>query len=229
MNNQLYEGNYTSYIYGLIKDQNYLDAIKVLNLQLEMNPSSRAALSLLGYCYYLSNNYVSSAEMYEQLSKYYSEVPEYQFHLAQSLYKAENYEEALKACNKISKPELIHQTSILKFAILYQMNELLNANETLESAYADRQETLNCQGCILYKEGKYEEAKNKFEEAKLLGETPDIIYNIGVCCFKLKLPTAADICFQNILEHAARTHPDVVVQNRNDGLITNSVANKPAL
>ena len=63
----LYEGQYTSYIYGLIKDQNYTEAIKILNTQLEINPRSRAALSLLGYCSYMSQNYVYAAEMYDQL------------------------------------------------------------------------------------------------------------------------------------------------------------------
>ena len=63
MQNNLYEGQYTSYIYGLIKDQNYGEAIKILNTQLELNPRSRAALSLLGYCNYMSQNYGYAAEM----------------------------------------------------------------------------------------------------------------------------------------------------------------------
>jgi len=62
--NNLYEGQYTNYIYGLIKDQNYTEAIKVLNTQFKLNPRSRAALSLLGYCYYLSQNFGAAAEMY---------------------------------------------------------------------------------------------------------------------------------------------------------------------
>ena len=60
---QNHEGQFTSYIYGLIKDQNYSEAIKILNSQLELNPRSRAALSLLGYCNYMSQNFVYAAEM----------------------------------------------------------------------------------------------------------------------------------------------------------------------
>ena len=44
------ESQNTSRIYTLIKDQEYLEAIKELNIHLEANPRSRAALSLLGYC-----------------------------------------------------------------------------------------------------------------------------------------------------------------------------------
>src|SRR5690349_14391711 len=125
----LQEGQYTSYIYSLIKDQNYADAIKILNIQLETNPRSRAALSLLGYCNYLTGNYATSAEMYEQLIKYFPEVVEYRIYLAQSLYKAENYEEAMRACNAIDKPEYSHQKSMMQFAIKYQMNELAESSK----------------------------------------------------------------------------------------------------
>lgn len=228
----LQEGQYTSYIYSLIKDQNYNDAIKILNIQLETNPRSRAALSLLGYCNYLIGNYGTSAEMYEQLLKYYPEVTEYRVYLAQSLYKAENYDEAIRACNAIDKPEYLHQKSMMQFAIKYQMNELNESNKILSNAFDNRQDTLVCQGCVLYKEAKYEEAKTKFEEAKKLGETPDIEYNIGVCCYKLKLLSAAHVCIQNILESAAKTHPDIILQSRMEGnnlLRQNDTGNTPAL
>ena len=88
-----FEGQYTNQIYTLIKDQEYLEAIKILNIQLESNPRSRAALSLLGYCNYLTGNYDIAADMYEQLTKYYPNIVEYRIYLAQALYKAENYEE----------------------------------------------------------------------------------------------------------------------------------------
>ncbi len=227
----LQEGQYTSYIYTLIKDQNYLDAIKILNVQLETNPRSRAALSLLGYCNYITGNYASSAEMYEQLIKYYPENTEYRVYLAQSLYKAENYDEAMRSCNGIDKPDLVHQKSMMQFAIKYQLNELADATKILDNAFESKQDTLVCQGCVLYKEGKYEESKTKFEEAKKLGETPDIDYNIGVCCYKLKLLSASHVCIQNILESAAKTHPELVLQSRMEEnlLRTNNVTDSRAL
>ena len=56
--------------------------------------------------------------MYEQLIKYYPDITEYRIYLAQSFYKAENYEDALKAANSIP-PDCNHQKSILQFAIKY--------------------------------------------------------------------------------------------------------------
>jgi tetratricopeptide repeat protein 30 len=227
----LQEGQYTSYIYTLIKDQNYNEAISILNNQLESNPRSRAALSLLGYCNYITGNYGVAAEMYEQLIKYYPEVTEYRVYLSQSLYKAENYEEAFRSANAIDKPELTHDKAMMQFAIKYQMNELNDANKILGNAYENKQDSLVCQGCVLYKEAKYEEAKQKFEEAKKLGETPDIEYNIGVCCYKLKLLSASHLCIQNILESATKSHPEIVLQSRMESnlLRNNNISDSRAL
>ena len=46
------DGEYTSTIYGLIKEQRFNDAITILTFIYDTNPSSRAALSLLAYCHY---------------------------------------------------------------------------------------------------------------------------------------------------------------------------------
>jgi tetratricopeptide repeat protein 30 len=85
------------------------------------------------------------------LIKYYPEIVEYRIYLAQSLYKGENYIEALKACQNIERPELAHQLTILQFACKYQMNELSNAHVLLNNADPEKQETLISHGCILYK------------------------------------------------------------------------------
>ena len=46
------DGEYTSTIYGLIKEQRFNEAIAILTYIYDSNPSSRAALSLLAYCHY---------------------------------------------------------------------------------------------------------------------------------------------------------------------------------
>lgn len=58
---------------------------------------SRAALSLLGYCYYHIQDFSGSAECYEQLTQLHPEVEDYKVYYAQSLYKAGAYPEATKA------------------------------------------------------------------------------------------------------------------------------------
>lgn len=58
---------------------------------------SRAALSLLGYCYYHIQDFGASAECYEQLTQLHPEVEDYKVYYAQSLYKAGAYAEATRA------------------------------------------------------------------------------------------------------------------------------------
>ena len=67
------EGQYTATIYGMIRDGLYADAIRVLSLELQNFPRSRAALSLLGYCYYMVQDFRSAAQAYEELVKYFPE------------------------------------------------------------------------------------------------------------------------------------------------------------
>jgi tetratricopeptide repeat protein 30 len=59
---QIQEGKYTSTIYTFIRDGRYLDVIKILSNELQSSPKSRAALSLLGYCYYQVQDYNNATE-----------------------------------------------------------------------------------------------------------------------------------------------------------------------
>lgn len=65
---------------------------------------SRAALSLLGFCYYHIQDFTSAAECYEQLTQLHPEVEEYKVYYAQSLYKAGAYPEATKASFILDNP-----------------------------------------------------------------------------------------------------------------------------
>jgi hypothetical protein len=50
--NQIQDGQMTVTVYTLIREEKYQEAVTVLNNQLQWFPRSRAALSLLAYCYY---------------------------------------------------------------------------------------------------------------------------------------------------------------------------------
>lgn len=52
----------TQVVYGLIRDQQYHDAIKILQNQLQARPSNIAALSLLAYCQYHIQDYEAASE-----------------------------------------------------------------------------------------------------------------------------------------------------------------------
>jgi tetratricopeptide repeat protein 30 len=46
------EGKMTETIYGLIKEQRHAEVVKLISGELQNFPKSRAALSILAYCYY---------------------------------------------------------------------------------------------------------------------------------------------------------------------------------
>ena len=110
---QIADGQYTMVIYGLLKDQKYNEAIAILNSELQNNPRSRAALSLLGYAYSHNQDFENAAQMYERLVKVYPEVDEYKLYYAQALHKAGSYPEALKACQNIDNPSYAQKVKII--------------------------------------------------------------------------------------------------------------------
>ena len=61
MNNKfdIKDGEYTSTIYGLIKEQRFTEAINILTYIYDSNQSSRAALSLLAYCHYYMQVFIT--------------------------------------------------------------------------------------------------------------------------------------------------------------------------
>lgn len=61
---QVPEGKYTTTIYSYIRDGRYNDVIKILNNELNTAPESRPILSLLGYCYYMIQDFQGAASWY---------------------------------------------------------------------------------------------------------------------------------------------------------------------
>ena len=57
---EIKDGEYTKTIYGMIKEQRYNEAINVLSFIYDSNPSSRAALSLLAYCYFYTQVWIQN-------------------------------------------------------------------------------------------------------------------------------------------------------------------------
>lgn len=57
----------TTATYAAIREGRYEDAVRHLTLQRQAFPRSRAALSLLGFCYYHLHDFRSAAQTYEEL------------------------------------------------------------------------------------------------------------------------------------------------------------------
>jgi tetratricopeptide repeat protein 30 len=124
MQRAIAEGTYTSTIYGWIKEEKYDDVIRTLNFELQNFPRSRAALSLLAYCYYFMQNFQMAATTYETLLKFHPGVDEYQIYYSQALYKAGLYPEATKAAIRVEDVAYHQRLIMLQAAIKYEQDDL---------------------------------------------------------------------------------------------------------
>jgi len=100
----------------------------------------------------------------------------------------------------------------------------------VEQCLPDDPDTVVANGCILYKEGNFEESKSKFIEAmNSLGYQPDLAYNIALCFYKLNQFEDALKHISEIIERGVREHPELSVGSNTDGIEVRSVGNSQTL
>ncbi|XP_007891990.1 tetratricopeptide repeat protein 30A isoform X2 [Callorhinchus milii] len=220
------DGEYTATIYKLIRDGKYGEVIHILSNELQKHSKSRAALSLLAYCYFQIQEFSNAADCYEQLIQIHPEVDDYKLYHAQSLYKACMYSEAMKATFLIDNPA--YQTKVLKLqaAIKYGEEDLSGAKSLVEQQPSEDPDTEINLGCLLYKEGHYEDACKKFTTAmQVVGYKPDLTYNIALCYYSMKQYAPALKYIAEIIERGIREHPELSVGMTTEGIDVRSVGN----
>ncbi|XP_029363397.1 tetratricopeptide repeat protein 30A-like [Echeneis naucrates] len=220
------DGEYTATIYKLIKDGQYVEAIHILNSQLQKHTKSRAALSLLGFCYYHVQDFTNAAECYEQLTQLHPEVEEYKVYYAQSLYKAGAYPDATKASFVLDNPNSHTKMVKLQACIKYCEEDYSAAKSLLEQLPQDDPDYIYNMGCLLYQDGKYEEACKKFMTAmQVLGYVPALSYNIALSYYSMKNYAQALKYIGEIIERGIREHPELSVGLTTEGIDVHSVGN----
>uniref|UniRef100_A0A7N8X7L2 Tetratricopeptide repeat protein 30 n=1 Tax=Mastacembelus armatus TaxID=205130 RepID=A0A7N8X7L2_9TELE len=210
----------------LIIYSQYVEAIHILNGQLQKHTKSRAALSLLGYCYYHIQDFTNAAECYEQLTQLHPDVEEYKVYYAQSLYKAGAYPEATKASFILDNPGSHTKMLKLQACIKYCEEDYSAAKSLLEQLPQDDPDYVYNMGCLLYQDGKYEEACKKFMSAmQVLGYVPALSYNIALCYYSLMNYNQALKYIEKIIERGIREHPELSVGMTTEGIDVHSVGN----
>ncbi|CAL8310437.1 unnamed protein product [Arctogadus glacialis] len=220
------DGEYTATIYRLIKECRYGDAIVILNHQLEKHMKSRAALSLLGYCCFHTQDFGAAADCYEQLSLLHPEVEEYRLYHAQALARACCYPEAMKASFLLDNPSTYTRMIKLQAAIKYGEEEYSAAKALVEQLPQEEPDYEVKLGCLLYREEQYEEARRRFTSAQqALGYQPDLSYNMALCYYSMKNYSAALKHIAEIIERGIREHPELSVGMTTEGMEVRSVGN----
>eukprot|EP00607_Mallomonas_marina_P006679 CAMPEP_0182438006 /NCGR_PEP_ID=MMETSP1167-20130531/85362_1 /TAXON_ID=2988 /ORGANISM="Mallomonas Sp, Strain CCMP3275" /LENGTH=649 /DNA_ID=CAMNT_0024631147 /DNA_START=218 /DNA_END=2168 /DNA_ORIENTATION=- len=223
-------GQYTATIYGAIKDGQYMDAIGILQFELQNFPRSRAALSLLGYCYYRVGDFQSAVVAYEQLLLVCPDVEEYKLYYAQSLFKAGMYPEATKAAVRVNGEQLSQKKTMLQAIIKYEQDELSTCKGLLDQCLDDDPDVLVNNAAVSYKEKLYEKARNQYTEAiNSMGYQPDLAYNIALCYYREKQYGPALRHIAEIIEKGVRNHPELSVGSNTDGIEVRSVGNSIVL
>ncbi|KAI9339947.1 hypothetical protein BDR26DRAFT_861866 [Obelidium mucronatum] len=227
---QLPEGKYTATIYGMIRDSRFTDVIKLLTNELQSFPKSRAALSLLGYCFFQVQDFASAANCYEQLLRAYPEMDDYRLYYAQSLYKSGQYQPAQKACQTIENADYAHKVIKLQSAIKYEMDDLQGCKLLIDQGASDDTDTMINQACLLYKEGKFEDACVKYAETlRITGYQAELCYNLALCHYQLKQYVPALKNIADIIERGIRDHPELSVGMATEGIEVRSVGNSQIL
>ncbi|RWS31044.1 tetratricopeptide repeat protein 30A-like protein [Leptotrombidium deliense] len=221
------QGDYTRTIYTWIKDGQYKEAISFLNEQHTSNPSSRPALSMLGYCYFLTQDFANATQCYEQLVQLYPDVEHYKVNYAQCLYQSCMYEEAMRATFQFDE-QSTHKQQILKLqAAIKYGEEDLGASRTLveQITIDDNDKEVNL-GCILFKENRLEESLSKFiTSLQMQGYKPDLSYNMALCYYQMKQYPSAMKHIGDIIERGIREHPELSVGMSTEGIDVRSVGN----
>uniref|UniRef100_A0A3B3C6I8 Tetratricopeptide repeat protein 30 n=1 Tax=Oryzias melastigma TaxID=30732 RepID=A0A3B3C6I8_ORYME len=191
-----------------------------------LSVQSRAALSLLGFCYYHLQDFSGAAECYEQLTQLHPEVEEYKVYHAQSLYKAGAYAEAMKASFALDNPSSHLKMLKLQACIKYCEEDFSAAKSLLEQLPQEDSDYVYNMGCLLYQEGKYEDACRSFTAAvEVLGYVPALYYNLALTFYSLKNFPQALKYITEIIERGIREHPELSVGVSTEGADVHSVGN----
>mmetsp|Transcript_60002 Transcript_60002/g.135303 ORF Transcript_60002/g.135303 Transcript_60002/m.135303 type:complete len:647 (-) Transcript_60002:151-2091(-) len=227
------EGEMTKTIYAHISEQQYEKAVKVLNNELQNFPSSRCALSLLGYCYYHMQDFLSASNTYGQLCQACPEIDEYKVYHVQSLMKAGMYDEAAQICTTVENPDFTERVMLLQAAIAYEQDEVHLARSILDQCSPEAEARQVFEGALLWKEKRHNDAMKQFSEAmNTAGYQSDLAYNIALCYYSTKQYGPALKHIAEIIERGVRDHPELSVGALSEGaggLAARSVGNTGAL
>jgi tetratricopeptide repeat protein 30 len=173
---------------------------------------------------------MAAADCYEQLTHLHPDSDDYKLYYAQSLYKACMYPEAMKATFQVESPAMQPKVIKLQAAIKYSEEDVPAARGLVEQFPADDPDSDVNLGCLLYKDGLYEEASAKFSTAmRVLGYNPHLSYSIALCYYQMKQYAVSLKHIADIIEKGIRDYPELSVGVTTEGIDVRSVGNTALL
>lgn len=203
--------NHTRTIYTLIGDENYQEAIRLLEYQRSTFKDCTAIHSLIAYCAWQQEDYQTAAIEYQKLVELNPKKDIYKLHHANALYKTENYYEAMRITFGIEDPELKAQAAILQAAIRYAQEDVQSAKSILANGDPEDVNIMLDSACILYKEDRFEQALELYKDIKRIhGFIPEVAYCIALCYYRLNRYSETIQMISEIKAQAGRQHPELL-------------------
>ena len=115
-------------------------------------PGNRAALSLLGHCYYHQGQFESACQAYELLVRHHPHLAQYRLYHAQCLFKGGQLAEALRVLDVVEGHE--QHVKQQRMAITYASEQYAECRQMLRAWPEDTAESMMNEGCMLYHESK---------------------------------------------------------------------------
>ncbi len=124
-----------------------------------------------------------------------------------------------KAAKRVDCELYDHRVLMLQAATSYEQNDLPTCKALVDQMLPDEPDTIVNSACILYREDKYEEARQKFVDGVTsLGYSPDLAYNISLCYYRQAQYGPALKHIAEIIEKGVREHPELSVGSNTDGI-----------
>lgn len=179
-------------------------------------PRSRAALSLLAYCYYHDKQFTRAADLFERLTTLCPSVEDYQLYHIQSLLKMGAIEEADAYLVKMNKRTQISQRLLLtQVAVKLEEEDLNTCKALLTESVKGDPGTICASAIIDFKEGKFEDALEKYSEVvDLTGFDYNIAYSLALCHYNLKQYSDASDLVDKLIEKSLEQYPEFDEQSR---------------
>ncbi|KAG9509857.1 Cleft lip and palate transmembrane protein 1 [Fragariocoptes setiger] len=223
----------------------YQDAINILQTIILDRLPSRSALSLLGYCHYMEQDYLAAENCYQQLcDEVCIDNIEYYVYYACSLFMSGKLDMAIQVSTSIE--EKLRDSSDAGNGDSWDLiiNNLQALVSYLRKDYATARTWFSRLGpsnlerdfnlaALLYHQEKYESAIQSYESITRAMNTDrasnEILYNIALNYYRLERYEECLKCLDEIIERGIRDHPELNVGLRTDGIHTKSVGNSRVL
>ncbi|KAK9832763.1 hypothetical protein WJX84_007809 [Apatococcus fuscideae] len=223
------DGQITSRVYGQIADGEYSEASLLLKDLLKRKANCPAGVSLLGFCSYQLGDYETAADSYAELVQLCPDNVQYRQDLAKAQLKAGQSEGAAGTAGTIpgSQAGIAH----LQLCIKFSHDDISGCRQLLDSPTISPADACTAAGCLLYAEGNFIEAHQKFAEAAAISAfRPQLTYAMALCCYQEKQYGAALALAAEIIEHGVREHPELGIGSTAKGQTNvRRIPNSPTL